>query len=252
MQIVKRTEDDVEINLLGVVQLLWGKIWTILFCGLFCAVLVFGCLRAFVTPKYTAVVKMYVNNSDSSDTTSITQSDLTASAKLVDTYAAIISSNTVLTQVLEEAGVDGISPGALESMISTASVNDTEVFVVSVEDSNPGRAALLANTIAEVAPVSIAEIVEGSSVKVVDTAEIPTEISSPHYKQLTLLGGGIGFLLSCIVILIRELMDTSVKSEADLDAFKVPVLCVMPEFDLANKMDRYGYGYGTGKNGGKE
>lgn len=251
MQIVKRTEDDVEINILGVLQLFWSKIWTILFTCVLCALLVFGSLYVFVSPKYTAYVTLYVNNSITNDTQSITQSDLTASAKLVDTYSAIISSSTMLEEVIQQAGVD-LEAKQLKGMISTAAVNETEVFTVSVEDVNPGQAALIANTIADVAPDWIANIVEGSSVKVIAYAEIPTAPSSPNYRSLTLLGGMIGLLISCGVILARELMDTTVKSEADLESFHLPVLCVMPEFDLAGKLDSYGYGYhAAAKSGGK-
>lgn len=254
VQIVKRTDENVEINLVGVLQLFWNKIWIILFACVACMVVVFAGLHLFVTPKYTAFITLYVNNNINQDTTSITQSDLTASAKLVDTYSAIISSSTMLDEVVHQANVQ-LDGKELKDMISTKSVNDTEVFTVSVEDTDPGQAALLANTIADVAPAQIAEIVEGSSVKVIARAEIPTEISSPSYLKFTALGGILGILISCAMILIRELTDTSIKSEGDLEMWNIPVLCVIPEFDQAQKETGYGYGYASAgsarKSGGK-
>lgn len=250
MQIVKRTDHDVEINLLGVLQLFWHRSWVIIFACLLGAAMVFAGLWLFVTPEYTASITLYVNNSASNDNTSITQSDLSASAKLVDTYSAIISSSTVLEQVIQQAGLENITAEDLDDMLSISAVNETEVFTVSISHEDPGAAALVANTIADVAPEQIADIVEGSSVKVIAYAKIPSEISSPSYLKLTIVGAVIGFVVSCAFILVRELVDSTLKSEADLEGFGLPVLCVMPEFDLAGKMD--GYGYAAGKRGGKK
>lgn len=244
MQIIKRTQDEVQVNLLGVVALLWKKVIVILFACLLGSVLAFAGTYFLVTPKYTANITLYVNNTSTSDaTTTITSSDLTASAKLVDTYAAIISSKTVLNQVREEAGVD-IEVSTLASMISTSSINATEVFRVSVESSDPKEAARIANAIAEIAPEQISEIVDGSSVKVVDRADIPTAISSPDYAKYAIAGAVVGFIISVAVILIRELLDTTIKTEADLEGWGLPILGVVPEFTSAAKRNSYGYQHG--------
>lgn len=244
MQIVKRTRDEVQINLLGLVTLLWKKAILILLACLIGSVLFFCGIYFFVTPKYTASITLYVNNTSTSDAaTTITSSDLTASAKLVDTYAAIISSKTILKQVGEEAGVD-IETSALASMISTSSINNTEVFQVSVKAADPKAAACIANAIAEIAPEQISEIVDGSSVKVVDRADIPTRASSPDYYKYAAMGAALGFVISAAIILVRALLDTSIKSEADLEGYGLPILCVMPEFTTAAKQGNYGYQYG--------
>lgn len=244
VQLVKKTKENIEINLSHVLLLFWKKRLIILLSCLLCMGVVFAGLNLFVTPKYTAFITLYVNNNINQDTTSITQGDLTASAKLVDTCSAIISSSTMLDEVVREAHVPW-DRNQLKERISTQSVNDTEVFTVSVEDTDPRQAALLANTIADVAPAQIAEIVEGSSVKVIARAEIPTEISSPNYLKFTVLGGILGILMSCALLLIRELTDTSIQSEGDLELWNVPVLSVIPEFDQAQKELGYGYGYAS-------
>lgn len=244
MQIIKRTKNEVQVNVLGILLLLWKNAVNILLICLLGGMLVLGGTILLITPKYTASITLYVNNTTGADsTTTITSSDLSASAKLVDTYAAIISSKTVLEQVRDRAEVD-IDAGALESMISVSSINGTEVFNVSAETVNPKEAAGIANAIADIAPDQISEIVDGSSVKVVDYADIPTKISSPNYILVTLIGVFISFMISVIFILTRELLDTSIKSEADLEAWELPILGVMPEFTAAAKMDNYGYQYG--------
>lgn len=243
MQIIKRTPTEIEVNILGVFQLLWQKIWIILFSALLLGVLAFIGSSILITPKYTASITLYVNNSASADaSTSITTSDLTASAKLVDTYAAIISSDAVLDDVTAQLGTS-LTSEQLKGMVSTSAVNNTEVFKVLVVDTDPSRAADVANVIAEVLPAKIGEIVEGSSTKVIDYAKVPSQISSPNYKRFAQIGTMIGLVASALIILMREILDTRIKSEADLGSWDVPILGVVPEFTAAAKQAAYGYGY---------
>lgn len=241
MQIFKRNADNIEVNLIGVLQLLWKKFWLILLCGILFAVAGYMGAMTLLAPKYTASITLYVNNSASADSsTSITSGDLSASAMLVDTYAAIISSNTVLEDVIDQAGVP-MTASQLREMVSAISVNNTEVFQVLVEDTDPQRAALLANTLAEIFPTHIADIVEGSSVKIVDYAVVPTEQSSPNCERYAQIGMALGLVVSVVAILVRTLTDTRIKNESDLSAWNYPVLGVIPEYRLAMKMKQYGY-----------
>ena len=72
-------------------------------------------------------------------------------------------------------------------MIDARAVSDTAAFDVTVESENPVEAELVANTIAKILPDRIAEIVDGSSVRIVDYAIIPAHRSSPSYIKNTLI-----------------------------------------------------------------
>ncbi len=137
----------------------------------------FSIARFAITPLYQSSIKMYVNNSVSSST-SITSSDLSAAQSLVDTYAVVLTSYPTISAVIEQTGVD-YSYGQLCNMISTSSVNDTEVFSVTVTSSDPIEAAEIANAIAEIAPEQIMDVVIGSSVKVIEYARVPTQKAPP-------------------------------------------------------------------------
>ena len=62
----------------------------------------------------------------------------------------------------------------LKGMIQTESVNETEVFSITVTCDDPHEAEHIANTIARVLPDKISNVVEGSSVRVVDYAVVPS------------------------------------------------------------------------------
>ena len=102
MQIVRKQQRKIEVDLFAVFRLLWGKKWTIFATGLVTAILLLAVTILFVAPKYSASVTLYANNSNSTDiNTSISSQDISASVQLVDTYAAIILSDPVLDRVVE-------------------------------------------------------------------------------------------------------------------------------------------------------
>ena len=67
-------------------------------------------------------------------------------------------------------------------------MNSTEVFSIEVTSADPQEAEKIANTIAELLPDRIAEIVDGSSVRIVDYAIVPSHKSSPSLSRYTMLG----------------------------------------------------------------
>lgn len=237
MNIIRRMPDgNTEINILAVFRLLWRKILIIIIACVVGGGLFWVGSHLLLTPRYTAATTMYVNNSAASDSTgAVSQSDLTASARLVDTYSAIISSDVVMGMVAEEIG-GNITVDELKDKISVAAVNDTEVFTVSVTDEDPERAAEIANIIADEIPAYITDIVEGSSTKILGYATVPESRSYPSYSRFLIIGVAIGLIASAAYIIIREVMDRRIKSESDLDNWEdIPVLGVVPELSSANK-----------------
>jgi capsular polysaccharide biosynthesis protein len=98
-----------------------------------------------MTPAYTARIKLYVNNS-TEFAARITDSDMKASQSLVQPYMTIIQSETVMEKVVTQLGLP-LSDDQIEKirkMVSTSTVNDTEVFQVTVTSSDPKEAASIA------------------------------------------------------------------------------------------------------------
>lgn len=242
MQIVRRQHRKMEIDLFAVINLFWKEKIIIIFSSIIVALMFLGAVLLFVSPKYAASITLYANNSNSTDiNTSISTGDISASVQLVDTYAAIILSDPVIDQVIEQNNLSITSKELLEN-ITIASVNDTEVFRVTVEYVSAEQAASIANSIAEIAPTKIAEIVDGCSVKIVNNAKIPTEKASPSYKKVCILGAAFGFVMSIICIFLVALLDTRIKTESDLQNWDIPVLGVIPAFAEAEKSSSYAYG----------
>ncbi|MCD8124161.1 MAG: polysaccharide biosynthesis tyrosine autokinase [Lachnospiraceae bacterium] len=211
-------------------KLFLRNIWTIILCTVLAGGAAFAYSDYCITPLYQSSIKMYVNNTiNSSDSTSITSSDITASQNLVDTYAVVLTSYPTLSAVIEQTGV-GYTYEQLSAMISTAAIDETEVFKVTVTSADPTEAAALANAIAEIAPDQIMEIVSGSSVKVVEYARVAATYSSPNKTRYALMGAMLGFCLSCLGIMLFSSLKNgmSVEEKIRREYKNKAVLSVIP------------------------
>lgn len=177
------------------IQRLWKRKLPILLGGAVGAAVFFAVSWFFITPLYEASVTLYVNNSVSQENAGyITQGDLYASTQLVNTYAAIILSDSILEDVVHDAGLE-MEIDDLAKILEMKAVNDTEVFTVSVRHPSPETAAEIVDSIARIAPEQIADIVRGSSVTVISYARIPQDIVFPNYSLTALMGFGVGICL---------------------------------------------------------
>lgn len=235
--------DEVYIDLRQLFRLFLNKSWLIAFVSILCALIIFLGTYFFITPQYEADIMVYVNNSSlsiGSTSFSISSSEISAAQSLVDTYVVILNSRSTLDELAAQAKVDYTSR-ELDKMITAEAVNDTEIFKVTVTSPDPEEAARIANAVAIVLPAKIADTVEGSSVRIVDYAQVPTHMASPSYTKNTVLGFIAGLLLSSVVIVCFDLFNNSVRSEDYLTETypEIPLLTVIPDTATGKESSYY-------------
>lgn len=239
--------DEVEIDLKRLLDALLDKAWLIAIVSLLMAVITFAGTLLFITPQYRSAAMFYVNNTDLSvgnTKLSLAASDISASRGLVDTYIVILNTRETLLDVIDYAGVD-ITYEVLKGMVNAEAVDETEVFRVTVTSPDPVQAEQIANAIAYILPKRIATIIEGTSAKVVDAAVVASRPSSPSYTKNTMLGFAVGFVLAAAFVILRELMDITIRTEEDVArSCKHPVLAAVPDMEISTKGGYY-YGYGS-------
>jgi len=218
------------------------NIWIIALSAVLVAGLMLGFVAAFVTPTYEAEISMYINNS-SSNNGAINANDLNVALKLVQTYVNIIKSDSVLDQVIEELDMD-MNAVALRRMLTAEAVDQTEMFRVQVTHEDPEMAAKIANTIGQIAPDKITEIIDGSSAKIIDMAKVPVERAAPSYFKTMIIGIFVGAALSAVIVIVMDILDVRIKSEEDLaEIATAPILGVIPDLDPDAKHRGIGYVY---------
>lgn len=229
-------ERNVEIDLQELLRACLRRWWLILLCAVVAGVAVYFYTAIFVTPQYRTGASFYVNNSQQSgESQKISSADLATSQRLVLTYVNIIKSDTVLEKVIAEADLK-MTPGQIRGMMTAESMDETEMFKVQISHADPYLATRVANAIATVAPAEIANILVGSTTKVVDRAKVPTSPYTPNRARNAVLGATVGALLAVAYIVLMTLMDVRIKSEDDLMAISsVPVLGMIPDFSEDGK-----------------
>ena len=234
-------DEVIELDLLHIFSLLYHKIWIIILVALTFGIGGFCYGEFYITPTYQSSALFYVNNklSIGSTSVSVSSADISASQSLVDTYIVILKTRNTLESVIDKGGFN-LTYGQLSSKISASSVNSTEVFRVTVTDTNPQRACSIANTIAEILPDKISEIVSGSSAKVVDYAVVEPYKVGSSASRYTMIAAAVGGLLTCAIIVLRDILDDTINSdEFLLSSYEnIPVLAAIPNL---RKQDNYYY-----------
>ncbi len=236
-------EEDNSIDILQILSVLWRKAWIIIVASVVSAALFFGYTNFMVTPMYSSSVLLYVNNGAvtvGNGGVSISASGLSVARSLVETYIGILNTRTTLEKVAQEAGVD-YSYGQIQSMISAEPVGETEIFRIKVTTTDPRVAAKIANTIADILPDRVAEIIDGCSVRVVDRAVVSNNKVSPNVTKNTAVGFLLGAMIAAVIIVIAFFLDDTIYSEDYiLQTYDIPVLAKIPNL-LTEEKDGYGY-----------
>ena len=257
---MNKNNDEIEIDLLKLIKALWQKALVIILIAVILATITFAVTLLFITPKYEATASMYVNNSSFSfgaASFSISSSELSASSSLVNTYIYILKSRTTLEDVIATAGLP-YTYEQLGKMIDAKAVTNTAAFDVTITSTSPTEAEVIANTIAQVLPERIAEIVDGSSVRIVDYAIVPAHRASPSFTKNTVIGFLIGGVLAAAVVVIKFLIDEQndvvIHSADELRELypDIKVLAMIPDMRLSEKKGYYYSSYyGDKKKGGR-
>lgn len=187
---------------------------------------------AFVSPKYKSETSLLiVKQETSTDSTSLTTSDLTLSQKLVSTYRELIRSKTVMRKVINSLNLN-ISEEALKASISVSSVSDTELIKISVVNENPTNAKIIAKEVVNAFTERVKEIYKIDNVNVIDEAEVPSAPYNINHIKDLLIFIFIGIVVSIIYVLIANMLDTTIKNKESIE--KNLGLIVLTEIPLCN------------------
>ena len=219
---------SIEIDVLYLLRKLWSRKFFIIFIALVVGTIALLGSVFLIKPKYTSTTRIYVVSRTAD---SITNQDLQAGSYLVKDYQEVITSNEVLSSVIDKEKLS-LTPNELSSMISVTIPTDTRVISISVEDDNAQEAATIANTVREVAAEKIKAVTKVDDVTTLEAAEVPKEPSSPNIKRNTLIGVIAGGGLAVISIIILEVLDDHVRRPEDIeDVLGLPLLGIVPDID---------------------
>lgn len=224
----------------------------ILFMAIVGAGIGFGIAKFLIAPTYSASTSMLVNRSNDNNNGSVNLSDQQADVQIINTYKNLVISSNVLGDaskqlkhpepiVVQEAKpaeyqtlADGtrrliapaqkeitkpssqksydLSVDQLKGMVSISNQQNSQVFSIDVKAKNAKEAAAVANSVADSFKNKIGDFMKINNVSIIDSAKASNVPVAPNTKLFTLAGlvllGGLTFL----IVLAKELSDTTIKS----------------------------------------
>lgn len=230
--------DEVEIDIGHILSILWEKILVIIATGIIVGLAGFLVSKFLITPKYESETKLYVLNRANDSATTL--SDVQLSTQLTKDYQILVTSAPVMNQVIKELGLN-MKASELAPTISVDTPSDTRVLQITVTSDDPKRAKDIADKVAQVSSKKICDIMKIEQVNVIEEGSLSEEPAVDTVQKWTLIGLALGIVLSCAVIIIRSMLDDTVKTTEDVEKyFDLSTLAVIP---ISEEMDD-----GLGKN----
>ena len=170
------------------------------------------------TPQYASTARLFVATPTSDDSNSQAFSGDQFASRRVNSYANLIKGTSVAEKVIDKLHLTE-SPADLVAQIEATVVTNTVVLEVTVTDPSPERAQLVAQTTAEVFSASVPELENagnpanaGIRATIVDDAALPTQPVSPKPVLDIGLGALVGLALGVGMAVLREVLDTTLKT----------------------------------------
>lgn len=215
-------------------------------------IIAFSVSEFVLTPKYTSTTQLLVNRKSDSDAAGTEYQDQQADVQMISTYKDIITNEVILKQVkhnlaspervirkaqkavyrrssttgkkklvraarpalIESTGNSyNVSVTDLKNSISISNQQNSQVFALSVESTDPQEAAAIANETADIFRSKIKSIMSVNNVTIVSKATANDNKTFPKTRYITLFGLLLGVLVGISYSFVKELTDTTIKDD---------------------------------------
>ncbi|KOR79807.1 capsular biosynthesis protein [Bacillus sp. FJAT-21352] len=201
------------------------KRWKLIMLLTLIAALISGTISYFLlTPIYQSSTQILVNQKQSEN--QLDSAQIRSNIDMINTYSVIIKSPAILGKVIDELELDQ-SVEQLSEKITINSQENSQVFSLTVQDSNPTKAVEIVNTVSATFQKEIKDIMNVDNVSVLAKAEIkddPTPVK-PNPLLNIAIAVVVGLVAGVGLAFLLEYMDNTIKDEEDIERIlELPVL----------------------------
>ena len=204
--------DGDEIDLGELLFVLKSHIIAIIISTLTGAIIALLVTMFLIKPIYKSSSMIYIY----SKTTSITSAiDLQIGSQLTVDFEILGTSRPVIERVIQDLNLDT----NYETLVKTISIDNpkgSRIIKITASNQNPQLACDIANSLAEMLAVRVAEVIDTTKPSSVENAVPAKGPSSPNQKKNTAFGGIMGMFAAIGIILIRYFSDMSLRNEEDV------------------------------------
>ena len=210
------------------------RLWPVILVATLAGGLATWGLSQTSTPIYTATSTQFFSLSNGVSGTDLNQGSAYTQQQMLS-YAQLARSSSVLNPVIDELGLD-LTTTQLAGSVSVTTPQSTVVLDISVNSTDPERAADIANAIGsslKTAATEVAPTAVGGAptvrIRTIERATPPTFASSPNTRVNTIAGLLVGFVASTLLVIVLGRLDTRLRRRASVE--EVTTLPVLAEFD---------------------
>lgn len=210
--------------------LLYFKSKVALIIGITLLIVILGNLYAMFlrVPVYKSSSTIVIASNDTNSANM--QADITVNQKLVGTYKEIVTSRSVVEQVIKDLDLK-YSYEELSSNILVEAVQNTEVLKISVLDKNAELAPKITSMLSEVFKEEVMEIYNLKNVKVLDSASTPTGADNVNFVKDEIIYFGLGMIASFMLVFIMFYFDKNIRSVEQVESrVGLPILGTIPVY----------------------
>jgi capsular exopolysaccharide synthesis family protein len=216
-------------NLLDYLRIL-RRNWTIITAATCLGLLGGAASILVVRPIYTADTQLFVATQSSGTLQELQQGNTFSQAR-VQSYVKTVSTPVVLQPAIDALGLSTTAAELASNVKATTDLN-TVLITISVSDTSPVQAAATAQAVADSLVKAVDKLERpttgGNSavnLSVITPATAPERPSSPNTQINLGLGVVLGFLVGIGAAMLRTILDTRIRGEADVhQVIRAPVL----------------------------
>ena len=239
MSAEQQNNEEVTIDLRRLFILIKKHLISILIWMIGLGLIAYGVSEYVLVPKYTASTQLLVNRKSAD--TNLAYTNQQADVNVVTTYKDIITSRVILKGASKylanpvtlvkkatpakkavkakpavykrESKSYSVSASELSNAVSVTTTTSSQVFTLSATAETPAKAQAIANAVAKEFKEQIPKIMDVNNVTIVAEASKGTK-SYPKVKMITAVGVLAGLIISLLIIIIKDLSDTTVREDS--------------------------------------
>lgn len=228
------------ITIQKVLGILMHRIRFIILISVAAGLLTFLYTNFFITPQYSTSAMIFIQNYSKADA----QNDAAnaektdggtgnnAVAKKIFSSDISGSSNLAKISVTLFQNSDKITALYNGCAVNFAVADGTFYITISVTGDDPAKCANVANQVADMCNEVFHDYFAWGQLGVIRAARVPGAPFAPNKVQNTLIGLVVGLVAACLISILLELIDTTIKADDDLaEIYKIPVFAEIPDFE---------------------
>lgn len=236
IEIKERKDEEMEIDLLELFSHYVDRGRWIIGGFVVCALIALLVTRFGITPKYTAVSKMYMVSSGSQSVVDLT--DFNVGQSLSSDYVELLKTRPIIEGVIREQKLPYTYKDVVDGMLNLSVINDTRIVKIEVTSTDRKEAMTIANALAEKGVSELPKLMETPEPHIAEYAIVPVNKSSPSLTKNTIIGALLGLLIMLAIFTVEFLMDDTFKTADDIEKeFGVMPLTVIPEGNIEGLED---------------